>query len=188
MEKSVLTQNFSMRFGTSMFGVVFTDTFFAHRYSNDQAAEFKVEMARLAYALMHNSFLTSASPSKSSKSSARSSPGGCQECDHELIPLKYIQGYEGCKQQRCILCNTKTSWCCRDCTTGPLCLVPVCPKETVVRRGPNQGKTVRHGCLARHRANPALLPTRRQGAKRARSAPGNDGSQSSDGSSELDGA
>lgn len=165
MEKRIQSTSFAMRFGTSMFGCLFADAFFAHRYFNDANAEFKVEMAKLAYQLMHNHFVDgSPGSSKSSKSSARGSPSGCLDCEHELIPLKFVPGFTGYKQQRCILCNNKTSWCCRECTTGPTSLFPICPKVTVGRSS-NTGIPVKHGCLSRHRLNPALIPNRRQGSK-----------------------
>lgn len=185
MEKRIHTGSFAMRFATSMFGCLFTDVFFAHRYFNDADAEFKVEMLKLSYSLMHNRFLQESSPNsnKSSKASSRSSPSGCIDCEHELIPLKYVKGFIGYKQQRCILCNGKTSWCCQDCTAGPQALVPICPKVTV-GRGSNTGVPIKHGCLARHRANPALIPGRRHAAKRVRGC-GSPGSESFEGAEEC---
>jgi len=167
--------------------MLFTDAFFAYRYFVDKDAEFTVEMSKLAYCLMHNDFLPKKAASPQSQPSVgRGSPQSCVDCDveHELIPLEYVEGFEGYRQQRCIMCNKPTSlWCCRACTTGPLCLVPLCPKETLVRRGPEKGERKKHPCLRRHQANPALLPRARKGSKRARRATATQGSQSqSDGS------
>lgn len=172
-----------MRFASSLNGMVFTDAFFAYRYFVNKDADFNEEMSKLAMELMHNSFIEDSAVSpRSAKSSQRSSPSDCMmmECDHELVPLKYIKGFEGYKQQRCILCNGPTTWCCRDCTAGPFALIPICPKETLSKRGKDKGKVVKHGCLARHRANPALIPQRRKSAKRVRRAPATEGTQSAE--------
>lgn len=179
MEKRIHTPSFAMRFGTSLHGMLFTDAFFALRYFVDKAANFNDEMGKLAYALMHNHFQETGSDgsphgsSNSRPSACRASPQNSDECaEHELVPLKFINGYRGARQQRCILCNGHTVWCCRECTTGPFAIVPVCPVKTMVRVGPNKGKFLRHGCWNRHRANPALIPMRRQCAKRARGGVG----------------
>ena len=173
LEKRLLTNSFSFRFGSSMHGVVFTDTFFAHRYFNDSAAEFKVEMGKLAYALMHNSFLQAPTGSpRAPPSAGRGSPSSCDDCDHELVHISEIKNFSGYKQQRCMLCNAPTIWCCRDCTSGALSLFPLCPKETRPKRGQNKGKVIKHQCLCKHRANPFFIPDRRRNtAVRAPSAP-----------------
>ncbi|KAL1528519.1 hypothetical protein AB1Y20_009862 [Prymnesium parvum] len=180
LEKRLVTNSFNFRFGSSMHGVVFTDVFFAHRFFNDKDASFKQELGKLAYSLMHNDFLPTKTPQKSPPSTGRGSP--CSDCeDHSLVQIKSLKGFNGWFQQRCILCNNMTTWCCAACSAGPLALVPVCAEKTYVRHGPNKGKYVKHGCLQRHRDNPALLPTgrRRKGAKRARGA-ATEGTESAD--------
>ncbi|KAL1527606.1 hypothetical protein AB1Y20_008992 [Prymnesium parvum] len=128
---------------TQTTGMLFTDAFFAYRYFVDKDAEFTVEMSKLAYCLMHNDFLPKKAASPQSQPSVgRGSPQSCVDCDveHELIPLEYVEGFEGYRQQRCIMCNKPTSlWCCRACTTGPLCLVPLCPKETLGSQSQSDG-------------------------------------------------
>ena len=86
MEKRIHTNSFAMRFGTSMHGVLFTDVFFAYRYFNDKDAIFNEKMEELAFAMMHNCFLTQsggASPTGSTHSypsATRASPESCDDC------------------------------------------------------------------------------------------------------------
>jgi len=49
-----------------------------------------------------------------------------------------------------------------------------------------KGETVKHLCLRRHQANPALLPRSRRGRKRAKRATATDGSESQNESSDVD--
>lgn len=122
-------------------------------------------MNKLAYNRMHNHFLEqSPSSSRASPSSGRSSPQSPSDicAHHALIPLKAVKGFSGWRQQRCILCNNMTTWVCQECTAGPLALVPICAEKTYVRSGADKGKYIRHGCLQRHRDNPALLPSGRK--------------------------
>ncbi|KAL3914376.1 MAG: hypothetical protein SGPRY_007648, partial [Prymnesium sp.] len=160
LEKRLQTNNFSMRFATSMH------------------ADFKDQMGKLAYNLMHNDFLAAeqaqTSPKAAASAGRASSPESTrQDCgEHDLTPLKYVAGYQGYKQQLCIMRNRQTSWCCRSWTKGPFCLEPMCPIESRPRKGPRKGTTRKHNCFARHKANPALLPSHRRHAKRSRPAPG----------------
>ena len=178
MEKRILTNSFSTRFGTAMHGIVFTDCFFAYRYFVDSGADFKAIMGKLAHKLMHNSFLDSGESPRKSPSSGRDSTGTCSPCggggEHNLIPLRSVPGYAGGRQQRCIGCNRKTSFVCGGCTTSPFALVPLCPCETKVKKDSGRvkkGQIIKHACLGRHRENPALRPgSRGRKAKRARAA------------------
>ena len=185
MEKRILANSFNMRFATSMHGVVFTDVFFAFRYFLDGNADFKAVMSELAYKLMHNSFLENVESPKKSPSCA-SSPGreSSADEDHYLKAIKDIPGYVGGRQQRCICCNRKTSYCCATCSTNPFALVPLCPEQTKVKadRGKvHKGQIIKHACLARHRSNPALMRGTKAPRKagRARGAAA-DGSESSE--------
>ena len=141
-------------------------------------------MGQLAYSLMHNSFLEpEASRSKAPGSSRASSPPGSPDdgCAHCLMPLTSVPGYQGGIQQRCVVCNAKVTKCCARCSTSPFSLVPLCPEVTIIKRGELKGKRIKHTCLARHRANPAALPSsgRSRKVKRKRSA-ATDGSESSE--------
>ena len=71
-------------------------------------------------------------------------------------------------QQRCMLCNKHTSWCCATCTNGVSSLFPVCPCESNHR-----GTIDTHSCHATHRASPSFTPKgkgRGGGSKRRRTA------------------
>ena len=66
LEKRILTNSFSLRFGTTMHGMVFVNAFFGLRCFSMPVADFKPEMSKLAYRLMHNSLLVvDAGPSRS---------------------------------------------------------------------------------------------------------------------------
>ena len=54
MEKRLLTNRFNMRFATTMWGMVFTNAFFAFKYFHNNQADFRGEMNKLAIALMRN--------------------------------------------------------------------------------------------------------------------------------------
>ena len=89
--------------------------------------------------------------------------GDCTE--HILLPLRSLQGYKGSHQQRCNVCNAKTTWVCRTCTTALTALWPCCPRVTKYR-----GKVIKHGCLAAHEADSTAVPRGRRLYKRARHA------------------
>lgn len=79
---------------------------------------------------------------------------------------------QGGKQQRCVWCNLPTTMACGLCSTGPHRLVPVCPSQTVGRKGDKKGVVTYHACLSKHSANQHFYPKGKQatGAKRARMA------------------
>ena len=104
----------------------------------------------------------------------------------EPVLLRQIPGYTEAtkdnkqkgKQQRCVICNDPTSWACKQCSSGPHQLVPVCPYESKPRNGPQKGQTVQHACCGLHSNNPSFQPHGKQaqsaqkGAKRARTVGG----------------
>ena len=177
MEKRILTNSFNLRFATTMHGLVVVNAFFALQTFVSDVADFKPEMSKLAYRLMHNHFLDGAAPPSptgpppaSRASSGTASPEGCQ---HVLVPLRSVPGVhkakKGSKQERCAMCNKHTSWVCALCTTGANALVPLCPETSRSRKKP--GTVTHHACLEKHRANPAVFPKgKRAKAKRKRSA------------------
>ena len=150
----------------------------ACRYFKNPTADFKVVMGELAFALIKNPEVSTAPASAGNnnrRAGGASSP--CSSADgeaHELIPLRKIEGYQKVQhgrqmkwpQQRCMLCNKHTSWCCSTCTNGLASLFPVCPEESNHR-----GDVSSHQCLRTHRANPTHTPKgkgRGGGAKRRR--------------------
>ena len=173
MEKRLQTDRFEFRFGTSMQGIIFVDSFFAYRHFNNPLADFRAELGRLAYKLMHNPDLQpKATPSPPPKKAQRASPGSggsaCSEdgTTHTLIKIRSIQGYSGGKdgRQKCMICNKKTTWCCAACSDGALQLFPLCPHQTNYK-----GDICARGCLEKHWENPACMPKGRSktgGAKR----------------------
>ena len=92
MEKRFVTNNFAFRFFTSMLGTLVVNVFMAHRYFNEPKAEFKVELDKLALALVNNVFIEPPSIPKSPATHV-ASPGSAA-CDdgepHWLIPLRSI--------------------------------------------------------------------------------------------------
>ena len=91
---------------------------------NDPLAEFKVELDKLALALVNNVFIEAPSPSKAPNAHC-ASPGSCAEDDgepHFLIPLRSVEGikWKSGMQRRCMLCSNDTTWVCGKSTTGPL--------------------------------------------------------------------
>lgn len=179
MEKRLLTDRFSLRFGTTMHGVLFTDSFFAFRYYNDPIADFREQMNRLAYSLMHNPDVQtpSSSPPKGSKKTRRCAPnsGGISSSSsdgqsHALVKLRALPNYVGGKdgRQRCIVCNKKTIWACLDCSDAPSSLFPLCPMQSN-----KHGNIVAHTCYDKHSASPLWMPKGRAttgGAKRRRAS------------------
>ena len=169
MEKRLVTNRFDLRFGTSFMGIHLTNTFFAHRHFNEPDADFKEQMGKLAYRLMHNSFIQEegeGSPgsagSKRNRTAARSkTPSPVSGCGHTLVLLRHVEGYKvghsGGPQQRCAMCNRKTSWVCSECTDGPASLVPICPDATT-SRGKYGGSQIQHKCLAKHCLDPIRFP------------------------------
>jgi hypothetical protein len=182
LEKRILTNSFSLRFGTTMHGMVFVNAFFGLRCFSMPVADFKPEMSKLAYRLMHNSLLVvDAGPSRSpgtpgsgppnspnspaASESGRSSPGGCCGA-HPLIPLKLLTNYRGGKQQRCVICGGRTALCCSICTKDCNHIVPICPRATK-GRGNDKGKVFLHDCARVHEDDPTKRSARK-GAKRSR--------------------
>ncbi|KAL1524128.1 hypothetical protein AB1Y20_019037 [Prymnesium parvum] len=157
-----------------MLGTLFVNCFFAHRYFNNQMAQFKTELDKLALALMKNIYTTIPAPARPINfGSASPAASTCSDGEaHLLVPLRQVEDLRVKKgqQERCIICNLHTSWVCSTCTTGPLALVPICPHTTVARKGQRKGETIFHPCLGKHRVNPAffLRGKRVTGGKRAR--------------------
>ena len=135
---------------------------------NNELAEFKVEVDKLALALMTNpkaekqARAAATSPPKASRT-APGSPESCPAADgapHTLVPLRSILGddWKKGKQMRCMMCNKDTVWVCGCCSTGADGLVPICPEYSIPRKGPNRGNKVMHPCLHKHRAAPLFFP------------------------------
>ena len=125
-----------------------------------------------------------ASPRAGKKAAGACGAGTGDGDNHYLVPLAKVEGYEGKpgSQQRCNLCNRKTSWVCATCTDGPFALFPVCPEVTTCRKGANRGNQCAHPCLGRHRCNPTFVKKKRKGGKRRRGGLGDDGGDDTDGS------
>ena len=186
LEKRILTNSFSLRFGTTMHGMVFTNAFFGVRRFSMPVAEFKPEMSKLAYRLMHNSLLVDQGPPRSPSSpfspfspgspdgdgseSGRSSPSSCCGA-HPLIALRLLAGYRGGKQQRCAICGGRTAYCCSVCTKDTDHIVAICPR-VAKGRGQDKGKLFLHECQRFHEDDPTKRAPRKgaKGKKRARNA------------------
>lgn len=185
MEKRFITNSFTFRFFTTMLGMLAVNAFFAHRYFNNALAEFKIEIDKLALALINNPKIgpptqqQQRSPGGSrSPSSLAASPDGQP---HILAPLRQLDSYKGGKQQRCIICNERTIWFCTTCTTGPHALVPLCPEVSRGRRH-KAGFACTHRCLLKHMANPTYYPKGKRQSKRARGSSDSDDAASQCGS------
>ena len=160
MEKRLVTNNFSFRFFITLLAIVVVNAFFAHRYFNDPTADFKSLCDRLAIKLMNNPWIESPTASPSASCAARAK-SACDDCDvHELVPLRSVLGdkWKCGAQQRCMLCDSCTTWVCRQCTTGPASLVPLCPETTIPRNGPLKGTKIHHACLGKHQVSPNFFP------------------------------
>ena len=164
MEKRILTNRFDLRFGTSMFGILLVNVFFAERHFNNPLADFKAEMSTLAYALMHNDFLTApaSTPTSRPPSSCGSSSSTCGS-EHQLMALKHLPYLKksACKkksvQMRCVMCNKHTSWCCGVCSsTGENKIVAMCPATSKSRK--KGGTITNHCCIEEHRISPTYFP------------------------------
>lgn len=185
MEKRLLTDRFALRYATTIHGIMFTDAFFAYKYFNSEIADFREEMNRLAYSLMHNPDLPQPQPTstgKASKRARRTSPnsGGVASSSsdggaHPLVKMRVLPNYMGGKdgRQRCCVCDRKTVWACLDCSEAPHSLFPLCPMVC------NQRGTISvHNCYEKHCADPLWMPKGRAptgGAKRRRATADDDG-------------
>ena len=167
MEKRFITNNFSFRLATTLMGMLFTNTFFAHRYFNCELADSKEELGKLGYRLMNNPFVPAPqsppSPQTATAGSPRSPPP--DDSSHPLRQLSKFNVEHNIKKKssalRCVVCSGKTSWYCVTCTDGPHALVPVCPTST---RGSHRGGKggCQHACEAFH----CKHPTFKKGGKR----------------------
>ena len=154
LEKRFVTNEFPFRFFTYIIGQMATNAFFIEKLVNNNSAEFKLEMNKLGVALMHNDILASerGGPSgfnlsprgraRAALNTSASSPSA-----HQLVPLRVIKGYQGAKQQRCIVCSMHTSYACVACTSAPHHVVALHPPTT---GRPGKGQ-VKHGCFAAHK-------------------------------------
>ena len=165
MEKRLVTTNWSFRFFTTLFGMVVVNAFFAHRYFNNELAEFKIEVDKLALALMTNPKAekearpAATSPPKAGRTDQPPSPAADGQ-PHTLVPLRSLLGddWKKGKQMRCMICNKDTVWVCSCCSTGASGLVPICPEYSIPRKGPNKGLKVMHACSHKHRMMPSFFP------------------------------
>lgn len=167
MEKRLVTNNWSFRFFTTLLGMVVVNAFFAHRYFNNELAEFKVEVDKLALALMTNpkaekqAQAAATTPPKASRTAPGSPESPAADgAPHTLVPLRSILGdnWKKGKQMRCMVCNHDTVWVCGCCSSGADALVPICPEYTIPRKGPNKGNKVMHSCVHKHRSAPLFFP------------------------------
>ena len=173
MEKRLLTNNFNMRFASTMWGTVFCNSYFALTYFATPLADFRLSMTRLSLALMANNRLpepsvpratpsfrrAGSSPTPSSGGWSSSSHNSC----HRLVELKEVMGqqWKPGQQQKCNICNKKCSYVCMDCSPSPSQLWPCCPPTTSWR-----GQIYHHTCQEQHRANPELCPRSKRACKR----------------------
>lgn len=171
MEKRVLSNRFCLRLAVTLMGMVFVNSFFALRaFGGDETVDFRAEMEKLALYLLEEESLDALSPSGSSRASSPStSTPGC--ANHVLVPLKSLgNAYKGCRQQKCNVCNHKTSWVCAACTTGADHLFPLCPEVTRCRGKGGTGHVAHHKCLAEHRSDPTWIPRGKRARKAKRAA------------------
>lgn len=175
MEKRILTGNFCLRFGTTMYGMLFTNAFFAKRCFGDKQANFKKEMNTLSLAWMRNPLraaeLAAINPQRTPSVAAARLASTCvgPDAEHILVRLKDIPGYKGCKQPRCNMCNKPTSWVCAACTKSHDLIFPIHPPTTRGGKGmPGQA----WDCLAKHRLEPETAPRGTRKTKRVRPSPG----------------
>mmetsp|Transcript_26986 Transcript_26986/g.87181 ORF Transcript_26986/g.87181 Transcript_26986/m.87181 type:complete len:152 (+) Transcript_26986:109-564(+) len=133
---------------------------------NDPSADFKPVMERLAYRLMHNPEVPvrsrNAMPPAVSRAKPKcsGSPSSEDGLPHNLCALRLLPGFVGHRQQRCVICNKKTSWCCATCSVAPGALVPICP---VVSQ-----RDATHCCSGQHRAAPLWLVSAWHGPQQIR--------------------
>ncbi len=118
--------------------MVFVNAFFALRYLGDAQADFKIEMNKLAYALMHNHFLPQA-PRSPGASPASRADGECSPCAdgvlHTLVSLKtfgHQTNGKGATQEKCNVCNRKCTYVCAGCSPNKFQLWSCCPPFTKV--------------------------------------------------------
>ena len=175
----MITNNFCQRLGTTLMGMLITNVFFAHRTFNSAVAEFKEELGKLAYRLMHNPFAPdpAAAPSPQTGRGSPGSPASGSPTPDGAHPLLQLSKFNKANniekktaQLRCVVCGKKTSWYCSACTTGPFNMVPVCPCST--RGGGKGGRgSKEHACEGHHCLHPGFRLTKRKNSKRARLDP-----------------
>ena len=174
MEKRLITNNFSQRLATTLIGMLFTNVFFAHRHFNCELADFKEELGKLAFRLMHNPHVPDPAPPPAPQTRTAGSPGTPPAGDgsHPLRQIsKFNQEHNISKKTaalRCICCGKKTAWYCTACTDGANSIVPVCP--SVTRGGGKGGKGCKeHSCEGYHCMHPGFRHSKRgRQTKRAR--------------------
>ena len=176
MEKRMITNNFSLRLATTLMGMLFTNAFFAHRHFNCEVADFKEEMGKLAYRLMHNPHVPDPELPPSPQTRTAGSPNSPPpDSSHPLLRLsKFNQEHNIIKKTnvlRCVICNKTTSWYCAACTEGAHSIVPVCP--AITKGGGKGGPGCKeHGCERFHCQHPGYRrPGFRKKSKRARADP-----------------
>lgn len=172
MEKRLITNNFSLRLATTLMGMLFTNAFFAHRHFNSELADFKEEMGKLAYRLMHNPHAPEPVLPPTPQTRTAGSPNSPPDASHPLMQLSKFNVQHGIIKKtaalRCVVCNKKTSWYCTACTEGPHSIVPVCPCTT---RGSGRGGAGcrEHACEAFHCQHPNFRKSQsKKRTKRAR--------------------
>ena len=172
MEKRLITCNFSVRLATTLMGMLFTNAFFAHRHFNSELADFKEEMGKLAYRLMHNPHAPDPVLPPTPQTRTAGSPNSPPDTSHPLMQLSKFNLQHGIIKKtaalRCVVCNKQTSWYCSACTEGPHAIVPVCPCTT---RGGGKGGAgcKEHPCEAFHCQHPSFRKSQKgKRTKRAR--------------------
>ena len=104
------------------------------------------------------------------QSPARRSPRHLQAEHHMAVPISSIEGWTGCKRQKCGYCNQLSGYCCGVCSSATK-LVVVHREKTRVH-GSNPPRYVACACLGAHRDAPgearACLATGKAGTAAAK--------------------
>ena len=180
MEKRFVTNDFAFRFFTYIIGQLMVNSYFwVHMQTSIN--DFKGELSKLAVILMHNDHLAeetaekkrvdiemgvpvphpraerktsvqALSPRSRSRVLAQAHLGPDAPELHQLVPIRVLTGYQGGKQQRCIICGFHVSWCCSLCSTAD---------SVAAMHPPVMGKGLHKlywGCLKYHQQHPNEAP------------------------------
>ena len=171
MEKRFRTEAFPFRLFTTVLGIELTDCYYLDQYFNKNALKFREACHRMAWAMMHNNIDEIAegkcaadelyrAPEElvdgASPYSVSPSKGGASCVGHIAVPMYCIPGYDGGKQQNCVVCvangikgTMKTTYACLQCSTKDY-VVPLHPPYW------SFGKPSGWKCQAAHRRAPEM--------------------------------
>ena len=128
MEERFVTSSYPARLFITVFGIMVTDAYLAHKARFPHTQTYKEWCAAAAHAGMHNTIDEEAGasgcyadgtpePDVDRRDDPLSPRLSSQREEHRLVRISSIVGWKGNNRQRCVVCHQTVGWCCVKCSS-----------------------------------------------------------------------